>query len=95
MNAENYITQKYAQAITKLFKEFLIVIETMKQDHDYHYDKLYENIPEQYHPIINTANHFDATKLKWIRKSVLDLGNNALREFQTELENVTISFIFK
>lgn len=95
MNAEDYIHEKYKQSIKKLFKDFLVIIETMKHDHDFHYDKLYDNLPESYHPIVNTANHFDQRKLQWIRKAVLDLGNEALRDFASELENVNVSFIFK
>ena len=34
----------------------------MKKDHDFHYQKLYENIPEEYHSIINTADHFTPDK---------------------------------
>ena len=34
------------------------MVEDMKKDHDFHYDKLYEHIPPDYHPVIDTANHF-------------------------------------
>lgn len=95
MNAQNYLHQQYKQSVTHLFKEMLKLVEDMRSDHDFHYNKLYENIPEQYHPVINTANHFDEKKFAWIRKKILDIGNESLRDFSTEMENFTVSFIFK
>ncbi len=95
MEPQNSLNERHKDCVTRMFKSFLKLTEDMKADHDYHYTKLYENIPEQYHPVINAANHFDARKAEWIRKRVLDLGNEGLREFRTEMENYTVSFIFK
>ena len=72
-----------------------MIIEDMKQDHDYHYKKLYDNIPEKYHKVISTADHFDESKLSYIRKRILDQGNECLRDFSQEINNYTVSFIFK
>lgn len=95
MNAQNSLEKRYKQSTTFLFKVMLKIIEDMKADHDYHYRKLYENIPSEYHGVINAANHFDDQKFTWIRKKILDTGNESLRDFATELENYTVSFIFK
>lgn len=95
MNAQNLLEKRHKQSATFLFKEVLKIVEDMKADHDYHYQKLYDNIPSEYHSIINTANHFDDKKFAWIRKKILDTGNESLRDFSTELENYTVSFIFK
>lgn len=95
MNAQNYLEKRYKQSITHIFKEMLKIIEDMKADHDFHYAKLYTNIPSEYHNIINCANHFDEQKFTWIRKKILDTGNESLRDFSSEMENYTVSFIFK
>lgn len=95
MNAQNSLEKRYKQSITYLFKEMIKLAEDMKADHDFHYKKLYENIPSEYHNIINCADHFDENKFAWIRKKILDTGNESLRNFSAELENYTISFIFK
>jgi hypothetical protein len=67
----------------------------MKVDHDFHYEKLYENIPKKYHSVINTANHFTPEKVNWIRKRILDVGNESIRNFDSSLNNYSVSFIFK
>lgn len=95
MNDQFFLEKRYAQSSKTLFKEMLKIIEDMKADHDFHYEKLYKNIPKEYHLIIDTANHFDEKKFAWIRKKILDCGNESLRDFASEMENYTVSFIFK
>jgi hypothetical protein len=95
MNAKKKLSQESNTQISSLFKMMLMMVEDMKKDHDFHYDKLYDNIPEDYHAIINTANHFTDQKVAWIRKRILDLGNESIRNFHSELDNYTVSFIFK
>ena len=72
-----------------------MMIEDMKKDHDFHYEKLYNNIPEEYHCTIDTANHFTEDKKNWIRKRILDYGNESIRNLQSEINNYSVSFIFK
>ena len=95
MNAKKKLSQESNTQISSLFKMMLMMVADMKKDHDFHYDKLYDNIPEDYHAIINTANHFTDQKVAWIRKRILDLGNESIRNFHSELDNYTVSFIFK
>ncbi len=71
------------------------MVEDMKKDHDFHYEKLYSNIPEEYHPIIDTADHFTKDKVNWIRKRILDCGNESIRNLCSRIDNYTISFTFK
>ena len=56
------------------------MLEDMKKDHDFHYQKLYENILREISPnLINTANHFTPDKVNWIRKRILDHGNESIK----------------
>ena len=95
MNPKNNLNKRSADEVVKLYKMLLMMIEDMKQDHDFHYAKLYKHIPKEYHEIIDTADHFTAEKMSWIRKRILDYGNSSIRNLQEELENYQISFIFK
>ena len=95
MNAKKNLVSKSEKEIGGLFKMMLLMVEDMKRDHDFHYDKLYENIPEEYHKIINTANHFTQPKINWIRKRILDVGNESIRSLGSEMNNYTVNFIFK
>ena len=95
MDAKINLNKESDEEISRLFKMMLMMVEDMKKDHDFHYEKLYENIPDEYHKIINTANHFTPQKVNWIRKRILDVGNESIRNFGSALDNYTVSFIFK
>tara|TARA_R100000152_G_C6709739_1_gene137582 strand:- start:548 stop:835 length:288 start_codon:yes stop_codon:yes gene_type:complete len=95
MDAKKKLNQRSDAEIARLFKMMLMMVEDMKVDHDFHYEKLYENIPKEYHSIINTANHFTPEKLQWIRKRILDTGNESIRNLGSEFNNYKVSFIFK
>ena len=95
MDAKINLNQESHDEISRLFKMMLMLVEDMKKDHDFHYEKLYENIPDEYHKIINAANHFTPQKVNWIRKRILDVGNESIRNLYSEIDNYTVSFIFK
>jgi hypothetical protein len=94
MNAKKSLTKTSNEEISGLFKMMLLLVEDMRQDHNFHYQKLYDNIPEEYHPVINTANHFTDDKIAWIRKRILDYGNESIRNLQSEIDNYSVGFIF-
>ena len=95
MDAKINLNQESNEEISRLFKMMLMLVEDMKKDHDFHYEKLYENIPDEYHKIINAANHFTPQKVNWIRKRILDIGNESIRNLDSNIDNYTVSFIFK
>jgi hypothetical protein len=95
MNAKKNLEELSNDEISRLFKMMLIMVEDMKKDHDFHYEKLYENIPKKYHPIIDTADHFTPDKVNWIRKRILDCGNESIRNLCSRIDNYQVSFIFK
>ena len=71
------------------------MVEDMKKDHDFHYKKLYNEIPNQYHSVLRAADHFTDEKVSWIRKRILDFGNESIRNLHSKLDNYTVTFIFK
>ena len=95
MDAKKYLNSRSEKEVSRLFKAMLKMLEDMKMDHDFHYQKLYKNIPEDYHAIIDTANHFTPHKVNWIRKRILDAGNESIRNLCEEVDNYTVSFVFK
>ena len=95
MDAKKNLNKESDDEISRLFKMMLMMVEDMKKDHDFHYEKLYENIPDEYHGVINTANHFTPQKVNWIRKRILDVGNESIRNLGSALDDYTVSFVFK
>ena len=95
MNAKKNLNKRSGDEVTSLFKMMLMMVEDMKKDHDFHYQKLYDEIPKKYHSVINTANHFTEGKVSYIRKRILDYGNESIRNMHNEIENYEVKFIFK
>ena len=94
MNAKKILNDSSDKEIKSLFKTMLLLLEDMRQDHVFHYQKLYDEIPEEYHSVIRAADHFTPDKLAWIRKRILDHGNDSVRNMQKEIENFKVTFKF-
>ena len=94
MDAKKILHRQSEKDISTLFKTMLKMLEDMKMDHDFHFSKLYDNIPSEHHPVINASDHFTADKVNWIRKRILDAGNESIRNLYNEVDNYTVSFIF-
>tara|TARA_Y100000114_G_scaffold142671_1_gene149465 strand:+ start:2338 stop:2628 length:291 start_codon:yes stop_codon:yes gene_type:complete len=95
MIAKEFLYDRSDHHIRYLFKSFLISIEEMQKVHKINFEKLYENIPEEYHSLISMADYFDEKHYDIYRKKILDVGNSVLRDYNSELENLTVEFRFK
>jgi ribonucleotide reductase alpha subunit len=95
MNAEKVLLERNKRNIKILFKSFLVLLEDLHKEHEINFSKLEDNIPEKYKSIVSQANYFDEEKLKYIRKKVLDMGNEMIRDNDNNLEHFIITFKFK
>lgn len=94
MQPETLIHSVYSKNTKNLFKSFLVLIEDLHTDHSINFKKLKNSAPEEMQDLIDQANYFDQEKLQYIRKKILDMGNESIRGTETDLENFTISFKF-
>jgi hypothetical protein len=77
------------RSITSLYKYFLGLVEELQKDHDTQFDKLKQAIPDQEN-ILNQAEYLDEAQLNFLRKKILDSGNDARRELISYMENFDI-----
>lgn len=94
MDPKTRLAKDMGMHMRSIYKDMLMILEDLKQQHDFHFQKLYENLPPEYHPIINTADHFTEDQVKWIRKRILDVGNDSIREGNDTVESYQIEFKF-
>ena len=94
MHPDEVLQTVYAKNTKILFKSFLILIEDLNNDHLRNFEKLRNSIPEEYHTLLDQADYFDQKKLQYLRKKILDLGNDSIRTAEDSFENFTISFKF-
>ena len=95
MEAKDQLNSSYNRATKVLFKSFLILIEDLNKDHLINFHKLRKNLPEEYGPLIDQADYFDQHKLQYLRKKILDMGNESIRSTESNFEQFTISFKFE
>ena len=94
MDMHDTISSIYKRSTKVLFKSFLVLMEDLHQDHLINFSKLRKALPEEYSPLIDQADYFDQHKMQYLRKKILDMGNESIRETNNDLENFTISFKF-
>lgn len=95
MIAKDFLYDRSDHHIRYLFKYFLQTLEEMQKIHEINFEKLYDNLPEEKHDLIEMADYFDEEHYELYRKRVLDIGNSVLRDYNSELENLIVEFRFK
>jgi len=79
------------RSITNQYKSFLDILEGLQKEHNNQFKKLKKSIPEK-KDLINQAEYLDEAQLNYIRKKILDMGNDARRELFSYMENFNINF---
>jgi hypothetical protein len=95
MIAKEFLYDRSDHHIRYLFKSFLQTLEEMQKVHEINFVKLYDSLPEEHHNLIEMADYFDEKYYELYRKRILDIGNSVLRDYNSELENLTVEFRFK
>jgi hypothetical protein len=78
--------------ITRLYKSFLMIMEDIQDQHDNNFHKLKKALPENVE-LINQASYLDESRMEFLRKQILDQGNDVRREIVGQLDkfNLTIN----
>ncbi len=95
MDAEDILKKCCNRNTVSLFKGFLVMLEDLHKEHQINFNKLKKNLPEGCVPIIEQADYFDNDKLQYLRKRTLDIGNETIRNIESELDYYSIGFTFK
>jgi hypothetical protein len=94
MEAKDFLSDRFNGCTKSLFKSFLVLVEDLHADNEIAFAKLRRSLPE-HKDLINQANSFDNEKMQYIRKKILDLGNESIRSSENDLEKFTVKFNFK
>lgn len=78
--------------IKNLIRNNLNLIADIKEEKEATFDKIYELLLEEDKHKLDLLDYFDDNKFNYIRKKILDLTNDYLREFETILGNYDIQF---
>jgi hypothetical protein len=93
MQAKEFLSERHNKSTKSLFKGFLVLLEDLYTEHQIHFKKLKKNMPN-HEEVISQADYFDKDKLQYYRKKILDIGNEVIRESDSDIEKFTINFKF-
>lgn len=81
--------------VANLYKRFLTVLESNRNEHRIMLNKLIEGLPPEHHHQLVLADYFNNDKFTYLRKQVLDAGNDCIRELENIIDNLEIDFKHK
>ena len=71
------------RSVVNFYKNHLTMIEDIKKDHEIMLKKIEKGTSKEFSENID---YFNEEKYNYIRKKTLDLGNNIIRELESNLE---------
>ena len=76
--------------VINLYKSFLIMMEDMHDQHNNNFRKLKQALPEEI-DLIDQADYWDESRMDYLRKKILDKGNDSLREILGQVEQFNLT----
>lgn len=85
---------QYTKAIKQLYKQFLILVEDLSSEHEIANSKLknYINKNGGDPSLVDQVNYLDYKKQEYLRKKILDFGNDCIRSLSSDLELYELNF---
>ncbi len=92
MTGKDYLNDRVKTNTSDLFKRMLGILEDIKHEHDRHFALLYLSAPDSFKPVVKQANYLDEDQMTWLRKRVLDMGNETIRKMNSETDLIRVEF---
>lgn len=85
---KEYIRFQYNRNITSLYKKYFEMTDDLKREHEFMLKKVAEKSSEDF---VKNIDYFSDDKYNYIRKKILDAGNDAIRNIDTSFKSINIS----
>ena len=85
---KEYIVFHFRRNIINFYKNQLNIIEDLREDHKQFVHKVSTVAPKEH---IKNMDYFDVNKYNYIRKKILDGGNEIVREFEKAFGHLDIN----
>lgn len=83
-----YIVFQHHRNTTNLYKAHLGIVQDIYEDHALMIKKLEQYVPAE---ALENLNYLTDKKYNYIRKKTLDLGNEAIRDFESNMEKIDVN----
>jgi len=85
---KEYLTFQIHRNIVNLYKQHLVLLQDIAVEHNEMMQKLEHHVDKE---ILEDVNYLNKNKHNYYRKKTLDVGNEAIRDFEKSVENLKIT----
>lgn len=85
---KEYLTFQIHRNIVNIYKQHLVLLEDIAVEHRQMVRKLENHVDPK---LLKDMNYLDKEKYTYLRKKTLDVGNEAIRDFEKSVENLKIT----
>ncbi|MDB4664741.1 hypothetical protein OAE97_00165 [Verrucomicrobia bacterium] len=84
---KEYIEFQISRSVVSLYKKYFELIEDLHQDHKKLLKKVENRTSSEF---TENIDYFDENKYNYIRKKILDSGNDAIRSIESSFKSIEI-----
>ena len=77
-----------ARIFAGVSRNYLCILEDLRQQHETNFDKLRDNLPTQYTPVIDMSDYLNVNSFGYYRKRTLDSINSSKRDLESILKDL-------
>ena len=85
---KDFLVFQNTRNTTNLYKTHLSIIRDIYEDHELMLKKLENYVPTE---VLENLNYLTKDKYSYIRKKTLDIGNEAIRDFEKNMDKVEVA----
>jgi hypothetical protein len=86
---KDYVSFQIHKSLVNLYKRYLNLVEDIQEDHKSMLEKLNNKIDSN---TLKNIDYFDDNKYNYLRKKILDIGNEAIREIEKNFDFIKMEF---
>jgi len=86
---KDYVSFQIHKSLVNLYKRYLNLIEDIREDHDSMIEKISSKIDKN---TLKNIDYFDDIKYNYLRKKILDIGNETIREIEKNFDFIKMEF---
>ena len=88
-NIKDILSFQVHRNIINLYKRYLNLIEDIQEDHNSMIDKISSKIDQN---TLKNIDYFDDNKYNYLRKKILDIGNETIRDIEKNFDFIKMEF---
>jgi hypothetical protein len=86
---KDYVSFQIHKSLVNLYKRYLNLVEDIQEDHKSMLEKLNNKIDSN---TLKNIDYFDDNRYNYLRKKILDIGNESIREIEKNFEFIKMEF---